>query len=209
MYLIRIRLNKRKKDARAVLKNRNVAHGIIERAFDDYGSRKLWRLDHLNGNDYLLIVSETKPLKEHLMQHFGCENAKEEDYICKDYDLVLNRIVENSQWRFHTDVVPSICNKSNGKLRHIVDADSAETKRCEWIMQKGKTHGFNVDSITCSKPSVAHAFRSNTSSSINLYMTTFDGVLTVTDVDKFTHLLTHGLGHQKIFGLGMMTLARV
>jgi CRISPR system Cascade subunit CasE len=37
----------------------------------------------------------------------------------------------------------------------------------------------------------------------------FDGVLRVTDVDRLRHALTHGIGHQKAFGCGLLTLAPV
>lgn len=44
---------------------------------------------------------------------------------------------------------------------------------------------------------------------IKLSTTRYDGVLEVTDAAKLKHALTHGIGHSKGFGCGLLTLALV
>ena len=44
---------------------------------------------------------------------------------------------------------------------------------------------------------------------ITLATARYDGVLRVTDVDLLRHALTHGIGHAKGFGCGLLTLAKV
>ena len=44
---------------------------------------------------------------------------------------------------------------------------------------------------------------------IKLSTTRYDGMLEVVDASRLRHMLTHGIGHAKGFGCGLMTLARV
>ena len=38
---------------------------------------------------------------------------------------------------------------------------------------------------------------------------TYEGVLTVTDVDKFKELLCNGIGRGKAYGMGLLTVMRL
>ncbi|MCI5760847.1 MAG: type I-E CRISPR-associated protein Cas6/Cse3/CasE, partial [Ligilactobacillus agilis] len=41
---------------------------------------------------------------------------------------------------------------------------------------------------------------------VNLSKATFEGVLTVTDLEAFKKTLTRGIGREKAYGMGMLTV---
>jgi CRISPR system Cascade subunit CasE len=75
-------------------------------------------------------------------------------------------------------------------------------------------NGFDVvlDDLGCPKLVVSDRRRldlrkPDSTKPITLVTARFDGVLRVTDVDRLRHALTHGIGHAKAFGCGLLTLA--
>lgn len=41
---------------------------------------------------------------------------------------------------------------------------------------------------------------------IQLVRATYEGLLTITDLDKFKHILKNGLGRKKAYGFGLFTV---
>jgi CRISPR system Cascade subunit CasE len=79
---------------------------------------------------------------------------------------------------------------------------------------RARRNGFEVplDDHRCAQLVVSDRQRLNLrkggqSKSISLVTARFDGILRVTDPVKLRHALTHGIGHAKAFGCGLLTLA--
>ncbi|MDR2975154.1 MAG: type I-E CRISPR-associated protein Cas6/Cse3/CasE [Propionibacteriaceae bacterium] len=75
-------------------------------------------------------------------------------------------------------------------------------------------NGFDVplDDLGCAQVVVSDRrslslHKRDSDKPITLVTARFDGVLRITDVAKLRHALTHGIGHAKAFGCGLLTLA--
>lgn len=61
MYLSRVYLDLSNRNTLRAVNSRSVLHGAVEAALTDDRSRKLWRIDSLGGELYLMILSNQKP----------------------------------------------------------------------------------------------------------------------------------------------------
>lgn len=61
--------------------------------------------------------------------------------------------------------------------------------------------------LSVSERRVHHMKKRDQPKPITVSTARFDGVLRVTDADKLRHALTHGIGHARAFGCGLLTLA--
>ena len=61
MYLSRVYLDLSNRNTLKAVNSRSVLHGAVEAALTDDRSRKLWRIDSLGGELYLMILSNQKP----------------------------------------------------------------------------------------------------------------------------------------------------
>ena len=71
MYLTRIQLDLTKTKTMQALVAPKLFHGAIECAEPEERTRKLWRLDTLNGNQYLLILTESPLDFSEVVRQFG------------------------------------------------------------------------------------------------------------------------------------------
>ena len=71
MYLTRIQLDLTKTKTMQALVAPKLFHGAIECAEPEGRTRKLWRLDTLNGNQYLLILTESPLDFSEVVRQFG------------------------------------------------------------------------------------------------------------------------------------------
>ena len=104
------------------LSSPNLFHGAVESSFDmteAVRQRNLWRIDRLNGNYYLLILSREKPDLSEAITQFAPEG---EGWITKEYDPFLEKIKADSRWHFRLTANPTY-QKAAGKdqiLRQII-----------------------------------------------------------------------------------------
>ena len=96
MYLTRIQLDLTKTKTMQALVAPKLFHGAIECAEPEGRTRKLWRLDTLNGNQYLLILTESPLDFSEVVRQFGTGTCAE----TKKYDVLLDRITNGSKWQF-------------------------------------------------------------------------------------------------------------
>ena len=92
MYLSRVKLNTARTETMRALAAPNRFHGAIELS-DEERTRKLWRLDTLKGEKYLLILTEGALNFTSVAEQFGYDDS----YESKVYDSLLERITEGSR----------------------------------------------------------------------------------------------------------------
>ena len=207
MYLSRVEidtLNRRKiKD----LYHLGAYHNWVETSFPseiENGERlrHLWRIDHLRGKDYLLVVSPEKP-NLGMLGRYGVDGTAQ----TKDYGPFLEKLREGQKLRFRLVVNPVyrmfVSEKNTvGKLRTV-----APSKQKEWLSEKTKKLGFSLEDNSfdvTGRESLALYKKNNRR--VNLSKATFEGVLTVTDLEAFKKTLTRGIGREKAYGMGMLTV---
>lgn len=115
----------------------------------------------------------------------------------RDYQPLLDRIREDSVWRFRVVCNPtqSVCVQTGqrGKAKAITVAP----RQREWLVRQGERHGFALR--TDQFDVVGSEWRKFSKGNDNgrevvLLKATFEGLLTVTDAPAFVKTLTEGLG---------------
>lgn len=209
MYLSRIKLDINKKSTQIALASLNRLHGAIEEAFDyRLGERKrnLWRLDQVNGNLYLMLLSGELPKFDGIVRQFG---YGVEDCYTKSYDAFLSKIENDSYWRFRLVANPTISkstgNKDRGKRVAIVSVKYQK----EWLVRQAVQNGFLVEEETFDvMESKWVSFCKKQEHTIKAISVTYEGILQVTDAEKFRNALLHGIGREKAYGMGLLTIMK-
>ncbi len=203
MYLSRITLNTALRETMKALVSPNLFHGAIECSFDGARARRLWRIDDLNGKKYILLVSEAVPNLKQFAEQFGYAG----EYETKDYTPFLNRILEGGRWQFRLTANP-VVSKMNGKIMAHITPEFQK----KWLGSRAQKLGFSVDKAEFQTvQSKWYDFRKKNgagSSRVRLLSVTFEGVLTVTDANRFRETLCNGIGREKAYGQGLMTIIR-
>lgn len=201
MYLSRVTLNTALRETMKALVSPSIFHGAIENSFGGARARRLWRIDDLDGKKYILIVSETVPDLGDFVKQFG--NAGE--YETKDYLPLLNRISDGGKWQFRLTANPVVA-KSHGKIMAHVTPEYQK----KWLESRAEKLGFALkDAEFQTVQSKWYDFRKRNgadSAHIRLLSVTFEGILTVTNADRFRETLCSGIGREKAYGQGMLTV---
>lgn len=206
MYLSRIKLNTHSRQTMIALSNPQKIHGAIENAFPGERQRRLWRLDTLYGETYLLILSEEKPDLTSVVAQFGHPG---DTFETRSYAPLLDRITKDSRWQFRLTANPTYSEKQDGERgkvkRHVTVAHQEE-----WLLDRAEKHGFQLNPEEFRVTRTQNlAFHKKGDTTVTLLSVTYDGILTVTDPEKFRETLVHGIGRGKAYGNGLLTVVRI
>ena len=208
MYLSRIKLDTSLRKTMQALSAPNLIHGAIESTEGEERTRKLWRIDDLHGDKYLLILSQNEIDFSSVAEQF----SDSREYECKTYDKLLERIENGGKWHFRLKANPVISKRLEEGKRGKVLAHISTSHQEEWLLKKAEKNGFLLNEgewlVTESR---WYIFKKNkdSKSSVKMLSVTYEGILTVTDAELFSQALINGIGREKAFGLGLMTIAGV
>jgi CRISPR system Cascade subunit CasE len=182
-------------------------HGTLESSFPGERQHPLWRLDHLNGKTYLLLLSHDKPDLTHGEETFGFSGR---GWETRDYSSLLQRIAQDTLWRFRLVANPtkSMPDPSGGK-RGKVRAHTVPKHQKQWLREQGEKHGFQVteESFDAVGQQWLHFLKGKERGrAVSLLAVTYEGVLRVTDPERFRETLCRGLGRGKAYGMGLLTV---
>lgn len=208
MYLSRIVLDTGRRETVRALYTPSILHGAVEASFTGERARRLWRVDVLRGQTYLLLLSGEKPELLGVQEQFG---FPDQPWETKDYQPLMDRIAAGSQWRFRLQCNPTKSVPAGQDKRGRVEAITLAARQREWLTRQGTTHGFRVseDGFDVVSSEWRRFHKGNEQGrEVVLLQAVFEGVLTVTDAEAFKLTLTKGIGRGKAYGLGMMTVMR-
>lgn len=214
MYLSRVLLDQKHRETLRALSSPHIMHGAVELGFDSREMRKLWRIDWLNNNCFLLVLSQEKPDFSHIVKQFG-GSTPEPSWTTKDYSLLLSRLQEGQSWHFRLRANPtrsSSKEKDSTSGRGKVYAHVTQAQQRQWLLLKGDMYGFNLKE---DEFDVVHTqwykFPKGKDSKrdITLRTATFEGRLTITNLELFRQTLLSGVGRAKAYGCGLLTIARL
>ena len=204
MFLSRVEINTQNRQKVRDLTHLGAYHNWVENSFPDeikQGKRlgHLWRIDQLHGKRYLLIVSQDKPnLKK--LEHYGVEGTA----VTKQYQRFLDKIQDGEKMRFRLAANPSY--RTDGKVYPHITVEQQKN----WLLQRTDKAGFAIstrvdgsqefDIVNREWPILHHKRR------IRLSQVSFEGTLTVTNEEKLRMTLTHGIGREKAYGMGLLTV---
>lgn len=212
MYLTRMKLNVSKRDTMKALSCLNLFHGAVEDSLKRDGKRKLWRIDYLNGEYYLMIVSYDQPELSTAVRQFGFPDSQL-PWECLEYDKLLQKLNKGGRWHFRLTANPtrSVLNSKETLTRGTVHAHVGVKHQTEWLIKHAEQNGFRVneeDVAVVNSRWYSFRKKSSTNHKVTLLSVTFEGVLEIEDSVLFAKTLTSGIGRGKAYGQGMLTIAR-
>lgn len=210
MYFSRVLLDVSKRKTQAALVSPNKFHGAVEEAFCERQGRNLWRVDHLRGRSYLLLVSAERPNLSRIAAQFGFEDDCGES---KDYDGLLGRIEKGSEWYFRLAANPvhSVWDgRKDGQKRGKVTAHTSERFQLKWLEEQAVKRGFSLlpGSVRVMESNWRIFIKNNSGQKVWILEAVFEGKLRVEDVDLFRDALVNGIGREKAYGMGLLTIVR-
>ncbi|MDS2172673.1 type I-E CRISPR-associated protein Cas6/Cse3/CasE [Nesterenkonia sp. CL21] len=221
-------LNPRRRKTRQLLGSPQAMHAEVMGAFppdavtDSADGRVLWRLDEAEGQQTLYMVSPEKPDLSNVVERAGWETSPARS---ADYEAFLNQLKRGQQWGFRLRANPvKALPRSDGPRGKVIPHVTVP-QQISWLLKKSDRWGFEIpgsgsEGAGGDGPQVAVTSRgdrrfrradpaTDTYGRVTLRQAQFDGVLTVTDVDRLRHSLVRGIGRGKAYGCGLLTLRRI
>ena len=204
MYLSRLTLNTRSRQAMSETARPYQLHRTLMQAFPDadHGGpgHVLFRLDTPEDGEslWLLVQSEKKPAWSH---HEALRDYLQAPPECKQY---TPSFTPGQILCFRLRANPTMRVKQDGKRQGVL----GEERQLDWLKRRGPAGGFEPVSVTVidedfkreATPSKGH--RKLTHLSVR-----YEGVLRVTDPERFGEALAAGIGSAKGFGFGLLSVA--
>ncbi|MFA5625484.1 MAG: type I-E CRISPR-associated protein Cas6/Cse3/CasE [Bradymonadales bacterium] len=211
MYLSRIPLNTRLRNTMAALASPNIIHGCVEDALDRQDSRTLWRIDKLQGNSYLLILSQEKPNLLHIAAQFG---DKGEPGLCRPYDKFVSSLEQGQRCLFRLTANPIYSQPSNTRDRGRVSACVTVARQRDWLLKRAEAAGFELapEAFEVVDRQWKRFYRSASKErgkQVTLSTASYEGELRITDVEAFRRVLCEGLGRARAYGCGLLTVIKL
>lgn len=223
MFLHRIHLDPRCREARRDLSDPYQLHSTLCRAFCE-PERKcpegefLWRLEpetNTAGCPRILVQSRTLPD----WTGIGVQGwlAKADPAVDLKERLKLDLLKVGQRFRFRLRANP--CVTRNGKRLGLLKLEEQE----KWVERKAQQHGFSLPQLTAFDLSESPQERidvrisqeqmlrgkQHAGNGIRIYSVLYDGILTVNKPSKFRDALQTGIGHGKAMGLGLLSVVPI
>jgi len=209
MYLSRVQIEEKNRQRVKDLNHLGAYHNWVESSFpDEFGSgertRKLWRIDKLQGRRYLLVLSEKQPDLDKLA-YYGVANTA----ASKSYNILLDRLEVGMKLRFRVTLNPVISistGKQSGKRGKVMPHVTIE-HQAKYLMDRSLKNGFqlNENEFSITERSM-EPLKKQKHHPVRLSKVSYEGLLTITDIELFKEALINGIGKKKAYGCGMMTV---
>ena len=212
MYLSRVVIDINNRRKMKDLTHLGCYHSWVEDSFPKFSkenrSRKLWRIDNVYDKYYLLVLSENKPDMEKL-EKYGLESSAG----VKNYDQFLDSLKEGMKAKFKIklNTVRAYKDEKNPTKRGRIMPVPNE-KLNEFLIDKATRNGFEVNPgefaiSKIDKEYFMHTDKGETKKSRkDIVSATYEGILTITDLEKFKAALVNGIGKKKAYGCGFLTI---
>lgn len=206
MYLSKFILDPKHSQARRDLGDPYEMHRTLARAFAPDGrtppDRFLWRAERKAGEKHSSVVL----VQSERLGDWGCLEAIPgyllETVQTKAVDLD-NLIGVGRSYRFRVYANPTVTRK--GQRFGLV----GEVDQIAWLNCQGERVGFRLVHCVRMADEWLRARQGNSGRLITVRAALFEGLLEVTDADGLRRALMDGIGHAKVLGLGLISLARV
>lgn len=223
MYLSRLQLDPRSKQARTDLANPYQLHATLCRAFaaeDQTPPRFLWRLEE-GKNPVVLVQSATEPDWNKLAQRFPGYFQEPP----KTGQLPLEHLQPNQTLRFRLRCNPTITTVAKDgsigkdgkpkkkryglyKLEDLVGEEIEGVWKPGWLERQAEKSGFKLMDFMVVQSEKLTLYKHDRSSKITLQSVLYEGHLKITDLEAFKRTLATGLGHAKALGFGLLSIAK-
>lgn len=219
-YLSRIEINPQRRGARQLLGSQQAMHAAVMSAFPPSASknyengRPLWRLDQRGRESVLYVSSPTKPDFTHLVEQAGWP-ASDQSWLTRSLEPLISQLEEGQVWEFRFCGNPVHQGKSpTGESKRFGHVTVAQ--QLNWMVERSEKLGLRLLSDDAGNLLTDILWREKSTFGKNsqegrqrvvLNRVTFQGAAAIANVDQVIHTLTHGYGHGKAYGCGLLTLA--
>lgn len=207
MYISRIELDTNRFETKRAVISPQILHSAIENCFSESEkTRKLWRLDSLREKEYLLLLSRNAPDFSGFIRQFCAEGTKGET---KDYNALLDRVQAGQERRFRLrgNTVHSAAASDERKRGKIYPHVTTEQKK-GWLLKKAESNGFEINGDDFDVTRTDDIRFRHGHGYVSLGIADFEGVLKISDAEKFKTALIQGVGRAKAYGCGFLTVAK-
>ena len=198
MYLSRVEIDIKNRRKIKNLSHVGAFHNWVENSFPKeikfkQRSRKLWRIDKLNGKEYLLIVSSEKPDIQ-ILEKYGVQDSAETKY----YGDFLGKLKNGQKMKFRVVLNPVISIPQRNGERGIVKPHVTIEYQMKYLLDRSEKNGFiiNKEEVNIVERGYVE-FKKPKNKSIRLVKVVYEGILTIKDVDIFRNILINGIGKKK------------
>lgn len=209
MYLSRVKIDINNRRKIKDLNHLGAYHKWVEDSFPDeveagYRSRKLWRIDPIGNDSYLLVLSREKPDFERL-EKYGVRGSAE----TKDYTRLLDLLRAGDKLRFRLVLNPVVSlssGKASGKRGRVIPLVTVD-QQLNFLRERTQKHGFSIrdDEVMITSRGF-EILRRKDQKPLRICKVAYEGLLTIEDLDLFTRALIHGIGKKKAYGCGLLTV---
>lgn len=233
-YLSRIWLNPLRTGAQRMLRSPHVLHAAVLGGLSrqPVEERVLWRLEsdtsHRAG---LLVLTQSAPSWEHLVEQAGWPGADEPQALVKPYEPLLARIVRGREFAFRLRANPVASTRTpdqpSASQRQRLEADRPRGVRVphrtaahqlDWFRKRATKWGFGIPNTVDGSPDVRLTGRDRmvftkscegktNGRQVVIQTATFDGRLRVEDPGIARASLLDGVGPARAYGCGLITLS--
>ncbi|WP_433393432.1 type I-E CRISPR-associated protein Cas6/Cse3/CasE [Micromonospora sp. KLBMP9576] len=234
-YLSRIRLNPLRTQAQRMLRNPQVLHaailgGLSRQPVDE---RVLWRMENHQHHLAVLVLTQSTPSWEHLVEQAGWPSADEPQSLTKPYEPLLDQIQRGRTFAFRLKANPTGATKkperpsemqsqrlATNRPRGVRVAHRKLPDQINWVIERLNRNGCTVltdtvdgNEVPALRVTDRHQIRfrktdrGTSAPPVTLESVTFDGLLRIDDPTPARTALLAGIGTAKAYGFGLLTLA--
>ncbi|MER3481126.1 MAG: type I-E CRISPR-associated protein Cas6/Cse3/CasE [Meiothermus sp.] len=207
MYLSRLQLDPRCKQARTDLASPYQLHATLCHAFAEPNQtppRFLWRAEE-GKIPTVLVQSVETPNWEKLTQRFPGYFAQRPE----SKPIPLEHLQPGQVLRFRLRANPTVTRKDpqNPEKRKRHGLKSVE-EQLEWLHRQGARGGFDLLGAMVVQSERVRMFKHTRDGEIVLWAVLYEGYLRVSDLEAFRRTLASGLGHAKALGFGLLSIGK-
>ena len=244
-YLSRIWLHPLRTGAQTLIRSPEAMHAAVlgSIARQPVTERVLWRLDTpLDSTDprshraELLVLTESRPSWDHVIEQAGWTNAEDPQALVRDYQPLLDRIQAGREFgfRLRANPVSSTRNPASptasqkerlaaDRPRGVRVAHRTAAHQLNWLTSRLDRWGFTLLTTPNGQDGTVPMlhltardrlifFKNGRDAAaqtrrVVLNTATYDGAIRVTDPEQARRTLLAGVGAGKAYGCGLLTLA--
>ncbi|GIW33813.1 type I-E CRISPR-associated protein Cas6/Cse3/CasE [Meiothermus sp.] len=212
MYLSRLQLDPRSKQARTDLANPYQLHATLcwafrkaERPAEGESEERgrtvepfLWRLE-AGKTPIVLVQSAGRPNWDKLNERFPGYFQSLPEYK----PLLLEHLQPAQTLRFRLKANPTVTKQ--GKRHGLKGVE----EQLEWLSRQGEKGGFAVLGAMVAQSERVKMVKHSGGPPIVVQSVLYEGYLKIADLEVFKRTLATGLGHAKALGFGLLSIAKV
>ncbi|MGL5864770.1 MAG: type I-E CRISPR-associated protein Cas6/Cse3/CasE [Dermatophilaceae bacterium] len=234
-HLSKIPLNPLRRGSQRLVANPHRMHAAVLGGIgvQPVSERVLWRVDEAPHRHDLLVLTQSRPSWQHLVEQAGWPGADGSDAVVRDISPVLDLLAPGRQFSFRVRANPvsSLRRPERptaaqeralarpDRRRGVRVGHRTASHQLGWFTDRASPDrhpwGFVLrqpESETTGSARLVERRRERFSkapggSPVTIDTATFEGVLTVVDAERFRDVLLGGLGGAKAYGCGLLTVA--